>query len=46
MSTPSLDAPPAAANKIRFGLLRGKVDVPADFDAPLPSDYQASFEGR
>ncbi|MEY2689607.1 MAG: hypothetical protein RL375_3806 [Pseudomonadota bacterium] len=31
---------------IRFGLLAGKVRIPDDFDAPLPDDVQASFEGR
>jgi prevent-host-death family protein len=30
---------------IRWGLLKGKVKVRADFDAPLPSDVLASFEG-
>jgi prevent-host-death family protein len=24
--------------KIRFGLLKGKITVPADFDAPLPDE--------
>jgi prevent-host-death family protein len=31
--------------RIRWGLLKGKVKVRADFDAPLPSDVLASFEG-
>lgn len=31
---------------IRFGLLKGKVKVAADFDAPLPDDVLAAFEGR
>jgi prevent-host-death family protein len=30
----------------RLGLLAGKVSIPADFDAPLPEDILASFEGR
>ncbi len=30
---------------IRFGLLRGKVMVAEDFDAPLPEDVLAQFEG-
>ena len=30
----------------RFGLLKGRVDVPDDFDAPLPPDVLADFEGR
>jgi prevent-host-death family protein len=29
-----------------FGSDRGKVVVPDDFDAPLPDDVLASFEGR
>jgi antitoxin (DNA-binding transcriptional repressor) of toxin-antitoxin stability system len=35
------DKPP-----IRFGLLEGKLRVPADFDAPLPDEVLAAFEGR
>jgi prevent-host-death family protein len=31
---------------IKFGLLEGKLTVPADFDAPLPADVLAGFEGR
>lgn len=34
------------ARKIRFGVLKGKVRVAADFDAPLPDSVLASFEGR
>lgn len=30
---------------IRFGLLKGKVHVAADFDAPSPDDVLAGFEG-
>jgi prevent-host-death family protein len=30
----------------RLGLLAGQVSVPADFDAPLPADITAGFEGR
>lgn len=30
---------------IRFGVLKGKVKVSADFDAPLPDDVIRSFEG-
>ena len=30
----------------RFGMLAGRYTVPADFDAPLPDDLQALFEGR
>jgi prevent-host-death family protein len=31
---------------IRFGLLQGQFEVPDDFDAPLPHDVLAAFEGR
>lgn len=30
----------------RPGLLKGKFDIPDDFDAPLPDDVLADFEGR
>lgn len=39
----SLDAP--ATPKRRLGFLKGKLKVPADFDAPLPDDVLADFEG-
>jgi prevent-host-death family protein len=32
--------------RIRFGVLKGKLTVAADFDAPLPADVLAAFEGR
>ena len=32
--------------KKRLGLLKGRIDVPDDFDAPLPRDMLADFEGR
>ncbi|MEP7184186.1 MAG: type II toxin-antitoxin system Phd/YefM family antitoxin [Betaproteobacteria bacterium] len=35
----------AAKPKRRLGLLRGQLDVPADFDAPLPAGVLAAFEG-
>lgn len=28
------------------GSLKGKIVIANDFDAPLPSDFQAAFEGR
>lgn len=34
------------AGSRRLGLLAGKMAVPDDFDAPLPEDVLASFEGR
>jgi len=33
------------ARKVRFGVLRGQVRVAADFDAPLPAEVLAGFEG-
>jgi len=30
----------------KLGLLKGKVVVPEDFDAPLPPEVLAEFEGR
>ncbi|CAG9173479.1 hypothetical protein LMG23992_02465 [Cupriavidus laharis] len=30
----------------RFGVLKGKIRVADDFDAPLPDDVIAEFEGR
>lgn len=32
--------------RIVFGLLKGKLAVPDDFDAPMPDDVIAQFEGR
>lgn len=29
----------------RIGLLKGKFEIPDDFDAPLPDDLLADFEG-
>jgi prevent-host-death family protein len=31
---------------IRFGGLKGKFKVPSDFDAPLPAELLAAFEGK
>lgn len=39
----SLAAPP---RRRKLGLLAGKMIIPDDFDAPLPEDVLASFEGR
>jgi len=33
------------SRKIRFGLLKGKVRVAKDFDAPLPAEVLEQFEG-
>lgn len=38
-----LDVP---KRQIKFGVLKGKLDVPPDFDAPLPDEVVAGFEGR
>ncbi|MBM4283459.1 MAG: type II toxin-antitoxin system prevent-host-death family antitoxin [Deltaproteobacteria bacterium] len=38
-------SPPAPAERT-FGLLRGRVRIPDDFDAALPPDALADFEGR
>jgi prevent-host-death family protein len=32
--------------KLRFGLMKGKIKIADDFDAPLPDDVLATFEGR
>ena len=32
--------------RVTFGVLKGKVTVAPDFDAPLPDDVLAGFEGR
>lgn len=34
------------APKKRIGILAGKLVVPDDFDAPLPDDVLAAFEGK
>jgi prevent-host-death family protein len=31
--------------KIRFGVLKGRVKVSEDFDAPLPDELLSEFEG-
>lgn len=38
-------APPAQQSR-PFGLCAGEFTVPADFDAPLPEEVLAEFEGR
>lgn len=32
--------------KVRFGVLKGKIKVPDDFDAPLPNEVIDQFEGK
>lgn len=34
------------APKKKLGLLKGKINVPDDFNAPLPEEMLAAFEGR
>ncbi len=31
--------------KLVFGLMKGKIRIADDFDAPLPDDVLAAFEG-
>ncbi|WP_334189727.1 type II toxin-antitoxin system Phd/YefM family antitoxin [Noviherbaspirillum sp.] len=39
--------PVQASKPIRQpGALKGKMRIAADFDAPLPNDLQAAFEGK
>jgi prevent-host-death family protein len=35
-----------AKRNIKFGVLKGKIKIAADFDAPLPANLLAGFEGR
>ena len=37
-------APPSRT--IEFGLLKGRLEIAPDFDAPLPQDVVATFEGQ
>jgi len=32
--------------RVKFGVLKGQLKVPADFDTPLPPKIVALFEGR
>jgi prevent-host-death family protein len=38
--------PLAKARPLKFGVLKGKIRYPDDFDAPLPEPIIAQFEGR
>jgi prevent-host-death family protein len=31
--------------KIKFGLMKGQIEIAEDFDAPLPDEILAAFEG-
>lgn len=37
---------PAAVKTKKLGLLKGKIKVPDDFNAPLPDEVLAAFEGH
>ena len=37
---------PRTVSKRRLGALAGRAVVPADFDAPLPTEILDAFEGR
>ena len=36
----------SAKRRITFGVLKGRLTVPADFDSPVPAEILDSFEGR
>ena len=36
---------PIPARGLKFGVLKGKLTVPADFDSPLPPEIQRYFDG-
>jgi prevent-host-death family protein len=36
----------AGKRPVKFGVLAGKVRIAEDFDAPLPDEVIAAFEGR
>ncbi len=35
-----------ARRRVKFGVLKGRVRISPDFNAPLPDDVLAGFEGR
>ena len=37
---------PSKRKAVKFGLLKGYIEVPPDFDAPLPDEVLDDFEGR
>jgi len=37
---------PRKRNIVKYGLLDGQIEVAEDFDAPLPDDVLALFEGQ
>jgi hypothetical protein len=36
---------PVPARTRRFGTMAGQIEIASDFDAPLPEDIQAGFDG-
>jgi antitoxin (DNA-binding transcriptional repressor) of toxin-antitoxin stability system len=34
-----------AGQGVRFGVMKGEIQIPDDFDAPLPEELQRAFEG-
>jgi len=38
--------PLGASRKLKFGVMKGKLRYPDDFNAPLPDEVLALFEGR
>ena len=38
-----IDAP---RRKIVYGLMKGEIEIADDFDAPLPDEFLAAFQGR
>jgi prevent-host-death family protein len=38
-----LDSP---KRRVKFGVLKGKLSIPEDFDAPLPARVLKAFQGR
>jgi hypothetical protein len=43
---PARKASSARKRKVRFGVLKGSIRYPDDFDAPLPASVLTLFEGR
>jgi prevent-host-death family protein len=44
--TPVAKLVPLAAEPRRPGRLRGRIEIAADFDAPLPAEVAAAFRGE
>lgn len=45
-SVARLVAIPYAASARKFGTMKGRIWIADDFDAPLPDEIQAAFEGK